>query len=76
MVDTGIALRPPARGGHVLAYDVSRKRCLTVAGASNRAATFGDVPARSVWEENRHHWVTIGPEIPGHIQGRTSKASR
>jgi hypothetical protein len=33
-------------------------------------------PARSVWEENKHAWVQLGPEIPGHVQGRASKASR
>jgi hypothetical protein len=32
-------------------------------------------PARSVWEKNRHHWVRIGDEIPGHVQGRTSPAA-
>jgi hypothetical protein len=29
-----------------------------------------------VWEENKHAWVQLGPEIPGHVQGRASKASR
>ena len=33
-------------------------------------------PARSVWEENKHAWVHLGPEIPGHVHGRASKASR
>ncbi len=33
-------------------------------------------PARSVWEEKKHAWVHLGPEIPGHVQGRASKASR
>ncbi len=34
------------------------------------------VPARSVWEENKHGWIGLGAEIPGHVQGRASKASR
>ena len=33
-------------------------------------------PTRAVWEEKRHHWVTLGAEIPGHLQGRTSKTVR
>ena len=33
------------------------------------------LPTRSVWEENKHHWVRLGPEIPGHVQGRDSKAA-
>jgi hypothetical protein len=33
-------------------------------------------PSRSVWEVNRHNWVQLGAEIAGHVQGRTSKASR
>ena len=33
-------------------------------------------PARSVWEVNRHYWIHLGAEIPGHIQGRASPPSR
>jgi len=33
-------------------------------------------PTRSVWEENMHHWVQLGPEIPSHSQGRASKPLR
>jgi len=33
-------------------------------------------PVRSVWEEQKHGWVQLGAEIPGHLQGRASKASR
>jgi len=29
-----------------------------------------------VWEENMHHWVRLGSEIPSHGQGRTSKPLR
>lgn len=34
------------------------------------------LPTRSVWEENKHGWVTLGADIPGHLQGSTSKATR
>lgn len=30
-------------------------------------------PTRSVWEENKHHWIEMGAATPGHLQGRDSK---
>ena len=33
-------------------------------------------PTRSVWEEHKHRWVTLGAEIPGHIQGSASAKTR
>jgi hypothetical protein len=41
---------------------------------------FGDpsfpVPTRSVWEQTRHAWVTIAPEVPAFTQSRESKRLR
>ena len=33
-------------------------------------------PTRSVWEEHKHGWVTLGAEIPGHVQGSASAKTR
>jgi len=33
-------------------------------------------PSGSVWEEKKHAWVQLGPEIPGRVQGRASKPTR
>jgi hypothetical protein len=46
-----------------------------VAVGNFRDRTF-PLPTRSVWEENMHHWVRFGPEIPSHGQGRDSKPAR
>jgi hypothetical protein len=33
-------------------------------------------PARSVFEETKHAWLVLSPEIPGHMQGRNSPLTR
>ena len=33
-------------------------------------------PARSVFEDTKHAWLGLSPEIPGHIQGRDSPLAR
>jgi hypothetical protein len=32
-------------------------------------------PTRSVWEENKHHWVEMNASVPGFLQGRDGKAA-
>jgi hypothetical protein len=33
-------------------------------------------PTHSIWEKSQLRWVTMRPDIPGHIEGRASAKSR
>jgi len=62
--------------GTALYWEAALRPGLVGVAVGGFGGTALPLPTRSVWEENKHGWVTLGADIPGHEQGSTTARTR